>query len=75
MHLPGYSYKTNQYGLAVDNVVAIEVVLPTGKVKTVTHASDEDLFFALRGGGNNFVRFQTTDTIKFLTLIYIYRES
>ncbi|KAF9455883.1 FAD-binding domain-containing protein [Collybia nuda] len=50
----GYSYKTNQYGLAVDSIVAMEVVLPTGQVKTITYTSDEDLFFALRGGGNNF---------------------
>ncbi|KAJ7155533.1 FAD dependent oxidoreductase [Mycena crocata] len=51
----GYSYKTNQYGLAVDGITAIELVLPSGEVKIVTHTSDEDLFFALRGGGNNFV--------------------
>ncbi|KAJ8078455.1 hypothetical protein PM082_012737 [Marasmius tenuissimus] len=50
----GYSYKTNQYGLAADNIVAMEVVLPDGQVKTVTASTDKDLFFALRGGGNNF---------------------
>ncbi|KAJ6519121.1 FAD dependent oxidoreductase, partial [Mycena sanguinolenta] len=49
----GYSYKTNQYGLAVDGITAIELVLPSGEVKTVDE-TDEDLFFALRGGGNNF---------------------
>ncbi|KAF7370356.1 NAD(P)-binding protein [Mycena sanguinolenta] len=49
----GYSYQTNQYGLAVDNIAAIELVLPSGEVKTVDE-TDEDLFFALRGGGNNF---------------------
>ncbi|KAF7303045.1 NAD(P)-binding protein [Mycena kentingensis (nom. inval.)] len=50
----GYSYKTNQYGLGVDNVVAVELVLPSGEVKCITHKSDPDLFFAVRGGGNNF---------------------
>ncbi|KAI0043439.1 FAD-binding domain-containing protein [Auriscalpium vulgare] len=49
----GYSWKTNQYGLAVDNVVSFELVLPSGTVTTVTSA-DADLWFALRGGGNNF---------------------
>ena len=34
----------------------MEVVLPNGQVKTVTASTDRDLFFALRGGGNNFVR-------------------
>ncbi|KAJ3993016.1 hypothetical protein F5050DRAFT_1849452, partial [Lentinula boryana] len=52
----GYSYKTNQHGLASDNVVAMEVVLPDGEIKTVVGSRlvDRDLFFALRGGGNSF---------------------
>ncbi|KAF8970543.1 hypothetical protein BDZ97DRAFT_1914448 [Flammula alnicola] len=50
----GYSWKTNQYGLAVDNVVAFELVKPDGTVVTVTHASDPELFFGLKGGQNNF---------------------
>ncbi|KAG1747808.1 FAD-binding domain-containing protein [Suillus paluster] len=49
----GYSYLTNQYGLAIDNVVAYELVLPNGTVTTVT-SSNPDLFFGLRGGLNNF---------------------
>ncbi|KAI9437943.1 FAD-binding domain-containing protein [Lactarius indigo] len=49
----GYSFQTSQYGLAVDNVVAFELVLPNGTVTTVTEAN-HDLWFALRGGGNNF---------------------
>jgi FAD/FMN-containing dehydrogenase len=55
--ITGYSYKTNQYGLAADNVVSMEVVLPTGQIKIISHSSHKDLFFALRGGGNNFVLF------------------
>jgi FAD/FMN-containing dehydrogenase len=43
----GYSWKTNQYGLAVDNVVAYELVLPNGRVKVVTE-QDKDLWFALK---------------------------
>ncbi|KAF8260165.1 FAD-binding domain-containing protein [Lactarius quietus] len=49
----GYSYKTNQYGLTIDTVTAFELVLPNGHVKKVTE-EDEDLWFALRGGLNNF---------------------
>ncbi|KAH9054241.1 FAD-binding domain-containing protein, partial [Lactarius vividus] len=49
----GYSFQTSQYGLAIDNVVAFELVLPNGTVTTVTEAN-HDLWFALRGGGNNF---------------------
>ncbi|KAF8257313.1 FAD-binding domain-containing protein [Lactarius quietus] len=49
----GYSFKSDEYGLAIDNVVAYELVLPNGTVTTVTAAND-DLWFSLRGGGNNF---------------------
>ncbi|KAH9033366.1 FAD-binding domain-containing protein [Lactarius pseudohatsudake] len=49
----GYSFKSNEHGLAIDNTVAFELVLPNGTVTTVT-AEDHDLWFALRGGGNNF---------------------
>jgi FAD/FMN-containing dehydrogenase len=47
---PSYSYKSSQYGLAIDNVVAYEIVLPNGTIKTVT-SEDEDLFFGLKVGG------------------------
>ncbi|KAJ7057517.1 FAD dependent oxidoreductase [Mycena amicta] len=50
----GYSWKTNQYGLTVDTVTAFELVKPTGEVVSVTEAEDSELFFALKGGGNNF---------------------
>ncbi|KAI9437960.1 FAD-binding domain-containing protein [Lactarius indigo] len=50
----GYSFLSNQYGLAIDNVIAFELVLPNGTVTTATEANHHDLWFALRGGGNNF---------------------
>ncbi|OAX38046.1 FAD-binding domain-containing protein [Rhizopogon vinicolor AM-OR11-026] len=59
----GYSYFSNQYGLAVDNVVSLELVMPNGTITTVTSASDPDLFFGLRGGFNNF-GIVTTVTLK-----------
>jgi len=50
----GYSWVTNQVGLSCDTVVEFEVALPTGKVVTATNTSNADLFFGLKGGGNNF---------------------
>ncbi|KAG1884295.1 FAD-binding domain-containing protein [Suillus subluteus] len=50
----GYSYLTNQHGLGFDNVVAFELVLPNGTVTDITNSTNPDLFFALRGGFNNF---------------------
>ena len=53
----GYSYKTNQYGLSIDNIVGFNLVLPNGTVTYVTESTYPDLFFGLKGGFNNFVRY------------------
>lgn len=37
-----------------DNVLAYEVVTASGAIITATAKSDPDLFWALKGGGNNF---------------------
>ncbi|KAL4079682.1 hypothetical protein J3A83DRAFT_4458609 [Scleroderma citrinum] len=50
----GYSWITNQHGLTIDTVQAYELVSPNGEVVNVTESSDPDLFFALKGGYNNF---------------------
>jgi hypothetical protein len=41
------SWMTSQYGLAIDNVAAYELVLPNGTIKSVTQ-DDADLWFGLR---------------------------
>lgn len=51
----GYSYKTNQHGLAIDTIVGYNLVLPNGTVRYVTESTYPDLFFGLKGGFNNFV--------------------
>ncbi|KAF8492577.1 hypothetical protein F5888DRAFT_1806711 [Russula emetica] len=51
----GHTYTTSQYGLTIDNVAGYELVPPNGTVLSVT-SKDEDLWFGLRGGMNNFVR-------------------
>ncbi|KAG6376571.1 hypothetical protein JVT61DRAFT_1549 [Boletus reticuloceps] len=53
----GYSLKTNQHGLGIDNILQVEIVLPTGVPKTVNNQSQGDdklLFEVVKGGGNNF---------------------
>jgi FAD/FMN-containing dehydrogenase len=50
----GISYFANQYGWACDNVASYEVVTASGLIVTASSSSFPDLFWALRGGGNNF---------------------
>ena len=44
----GYSTKTSQYGLGVDNIESARVVLPDGTFKKVSANENEDLFFAIK---------------------------
>ncbi|WP_433275472.1 FAD-binding oxidoreductase [Pseudonocardia xinjiangensis] len=49
----GYSPLSPRYGLALDNLVGVEVVLADGAVVTADESQNTDLFWALRGGGGN----------------------
>ncbi|KAI9172775.1 FAD-binding, type 2 [Paramyrothecium foliicola] len=50
----GLSHLSPQYGLACDNVVSFQVVLANGTITTASATSNTDLFFALKGGGNQY---------------------
>jgi FAD/FMN-containing dehydrogenase len=50
----GIAWLQGKYGLAVDNLLSAEVVLATGDVVTANDDTEQDLFWALRGGGGNF---------------------
>ncbi|KPI40357.1 Bifunctional solanapyrone synthase [Cyphellophora attinorum] len=50
----GISFFSNIYGWACDNVASYEVVTASGVVLTASPSQNSDLFWALRGGGNNF---------------------
>lgn len=50
----GIGWKVRKYGLALDNMVAAEVVTADGAVVRASTEENPDLFWALRGGGGNF---------------------
>ncbi|KAI0439915.1 putative FAD-binding oxidoreductase [Xylaria telfairii] len=50
----GLSYLTDLYGLACDNVQNFEVVLADGSIVNANRHSHTDLWWALKGGANNF---------------------
>ncbi|KAI1347633.1 putative FAD-binding oxidoreductase [Xylaria sp. FL0043] len=48
------SYLSDLYGMACDNVVNFEVVLADGSLVNANKSSNPNLFWAFKGGANNF---------------------
>lgn len=50
----GFHYFINKYGYVMDNVLSYDVVLGNGTQVVANASSNPDLFWALKGGANNF---------------------
>jgi FAD/FMN-containing dehydrogenase len=50
----GQGYLARKHGLTVDNLVGADVVTADGELVHASASENEDLFWALRGGGGNF---------------------
>ncbi|KAI1776587.1 FAD-binding domain-containing protein [Hypoxylon cercidicola] len=50
----GTSVLAAKYGWALDSILEYEIVLPNATIATVSETEHPELYYALRGGGNNF---------------------
>ncbi|KAH9883435.1 FAD-binding domain-containing protein, partial [Xylariomycetidae sp. FL2044] len=59
----GHSLLAPRYGLAADQVLQLDLVTPMGEILTANECQNQDLFWAMRGGGGSTFGVMTSVTL------------
>ncbi|SCO80541.1 related to isoamyl alcohol oxidase [Fusarium oxysporum] len=60
----GHGFATGKYGQGADNILEAEIVTPAGKVLIANQCQNQDLYWAIRGGGGGTFGVITKLTVK-----------
>ena len=78
----GYGALIGRFGLALDNMLAAEVVLANGQIVVADSHNEVELLWALRGGGGNFgvvtamqIRLHDLGSVRSGMLMYPFSEA
>jgi FAD/FMN-containing dehydrogenase len=50
----GFGWLTRKYGMTVDNLISVDLIMAEGKKLHASENENADVFWAIRGGGGNF---------------------
>lgn len=77
----GIGWMVRKYGLTIDNLVAAEIITADGKILRATEKENNDLFWAIRGGGGNFgvvtyfeIKAVKVENVFFGTIMYKFED-
>ncbi|ARP93302.1 FAD-binding oxidoreductase [Bordetella genomosp. 13] len=50
----GFGWLSRKHGMTIDNLLSVDIVTADGELRHASEEENEDLFWAIRGGGGNF---------------------